>query len=884
MKHILLSLSLILGFNSATYALDGAGTQENPFKISTSDDLFLFSDTVRAGFDSAYAIQTADILLEKEWIPFGDKNYYYKGTYDGQHFEIQNLTINNDTLNKIAFCGLAFHATLKNITLKDCNLSTKGSYAAGICNDAQYSTIDGCSVEGTIAAKSCCAGIIAQTGYNSVIKNCTNKASITVEEDHAGGISGIVQNGSIIFNCFNEGNITGRKYLGGIVGDIYYASLAYCGNVGNVTDISGKGYHIAGIASDLKGTKMTCCYNTGIIKGGEYQIGALAAGNSASNSTFDNCFYKENCASYGDGTKTYALGVRKGYVPQDDSERSVTTFDNDEMISSGALCYMLNKNIPNDSIAWFQKCGEGYPKTDSTLGIVYVATELNCDSSFNSNTTFQNTKPDNIIVPDHIYDRYTCKVCGHIDPNYVAQTNGVYEIGNADELMWFSSFVNDGHNNANAKLTNDIKLNDISIDSVLTDSSISLNIWTEIGKEIPYSGTFDGQGHSIVGLYLTYDTNKDYTYAQRIKMAGNGLFGTLDNAVVKNVNIRDSYIRGIESIGAIAGRVMSNVIIDNCHNHGTVYGEYQVGGIVGTINGNNNNILNSSNSGLVTNGNNEYNEGNLGGIIGNIVSDEGDSTYVKNCFNKGILSGRLFVGGIVGYCLSYTDINACYNIGEITANGNSAGIIFFSNNVDYKMTQCFNMGQITNVSTSTRNNKKEALCNGADDPETCLNNYYLNGDISSSVGTAMNLDQFTNGEVCFKLNNGITDGSQPYRQNLSEIRGEVSNDYLANDTIDKHPVLDKEHRVVYFDNTYYNFFDPTSLNDKVAYKMPSIHTEGKEIVIIGAYGMISLYDITGHCLLKKANKDIQNEIRLNVYKSGIYMIAINDNIYKIIVK
>lgn len=51
-----------------------------------------------------------------------------------------------------------------------------------------------------------------------------------------------------------------------------------------------------------------------------------------------------------------------------------------------------------------------------------------------------------------------------------------------------------------------------------------------------------------------------------------------------------------------------------------------------------------------------------------------------------------------------------------------------------------------------------------------------------------------------------------------------------------------------------------------------------------AYGMISLYDITGHCLLKKANKDIQNEIRLNVYISGIYMIAINDNIYKIIVK
>ncbi|MBE6327379.1 MAG: T9SS type A sorting domain-containing protein [Bacteroidales bacterium] len=886
MKYTLLLSGLVLGLNSVAYALDGTGTQENPFKISTAEDLFEFANVVKAGNDSAVAIQMDNIILDKPWTPIGDyKNVStsFKGSYDGQKYEIKNLTIADDTIGHIGLFSSAYKAEFKNIVLKECKLQTEKNYAAGICASASYSTFDGCYVDGEISAQSECAGIASGLSHSHV-SNCTNKANIT-SNSYAGGICGSGSHTNYV-SCYNEGVIKGNYSIGGIVG---YASgnnsIAYCGNTGDVTDISLKGNNAAGLCGNAgKGIVIKYSYNSGTVKGGKYQTGALIAGDDIKDTVFKKCFYKEGCAKLSDGTKVYALGVTKGYAPQDDSDRSVSTFKNDKIVTSGALCCLLNQSMSNDSIVWFQKCGEGYPKTDSTLGIVYMATEMNCDSTFNNKTTFQNTKPENVIIPDHVYDPYKCKSCGHVDPNYVTAKDGFYQIGTADELRWFSAYVNEGHHNANAKLTDNIKLNNISIDDALADSSIVPNIWTEIGKKTPYSGTFDGQGYSIAGLYLTYDLNKKYTYKEKMRIAQNGLFGTLENAVVKNVIILDSYVRGPENVGSIAGYVMSNVTIDNCHNHGTVYGDYQVGGIVGITKGKNIHITNCSNSGFVTNGGNNYNEGNLGGIIGCISNNKGDSIYVKNCFNKGILSGRLFVGGIVGYCLSYTDINACYNIGEITACGNSAGIIFFSNGTEYKMTQCFNSGQITNVNTGTRNNGKEALCNGTNDPETCFNNYYLMGDIPSSVGTAMRQDQFASGEVCYKLNNGISDGSQPYFQNLTEIRGEVPDGLLANDTIDKHPVLDKEHRVVYFDNTYYNFFDPTSLNNKVAYRMPSIHTEGKDIVIIGTDETISLYDITGKCLLKNSNHNKQNEVRLTVSKSGVYMVAISNTVYKIIVK
>ena len=74
-----------------------------------------------------------------------------------------------------------------------------------------------------------------------------------------------------------------------------------------------------------------------------------------------------------------------------------------------------------------------------------------------------------------------------------------------------------------------------------------LNTVDIIGKT-EYSGTFDGQNHTISGLY----------------MAGSGLFNQV-SGTVKNLNIADSFV-GIKDktyVGGIASRVLAGGTIES---------------------------------------------------------------------------------------------------------------------------------------------------------------------------------------------------------------------------------------------------------------------------------------------------------------------------------
>ena len=65
-----------------------------------------------------------------------------------------------------------------------------------------------------------------------------------------------------------------------------------------------------------------------------------------------------------------------------------------------------------------------------------------------------------------------------------------YQISNYSELYWFAEHVNAGNTTACAELTDDIYV---------------YGEWTPIGSA-PYTGTFDGQGHTIIGLRFSSDT------------------------------------------------------------------------------------------------------------------------------------------------------------------------------------------------------------------------------------------------------------------------------------------------------------------------------------------------------------------------------------------
>ena len=84
--------------------------------------------------------------------------------------------------------------------------------------------------------------------------------------------------------------------------------------------------------------------------------------------------------------------------------------------------------------------------------------------------------------------------------------------------------------------------------------------WTPIGtKDLAYIGTFDGNDHTISGLYFN-DDNISYV----------GLFGYNSTGTIKNVGVIDSYMRGKQYVSGICGYFNGAGKITSCFNAATV--------------------------------------------------------------------------------------------------------------------------------------------------------------------------------------------------------------------------------------------------------------------------------------------------------------------------
>ena len=214
-----------------------------------------------------------------------------------------------------------------------------------------------------------------------------------------------------------------------------------------------------------------------------------------------------------------------------------------------------------------------------------------------------------------------------------------YQISTEADLEEFRDIVN-GENrktqnsSACAELTADIILNEDVLDkdgNLNEEDKDDFTQWTPIGTSSePYTGTFDGTGHTISGIYI--NTSENYQ----------GLFGCIGDinksgtGTVKNLGIEDSWISGGDNVGGIAG--YSSWGMENCYNTGSISGGDNVGGISGQ---------------------------NISGMI-------------RNCYNTGSISGGSNVGGIVGNSsdvsgISGGGVTGCHNDGTVIGSGSCIG-------------------------------------------------------------------------------------------------------------------------------------------------------------------------------------------------------------------
>lgn len=299
-----------------------------------------------------------------------------------------------------------------------------------------------------------------------------------------------------------------------------------------------------------------------------------------------------------------------------------------------------------------------------------------------------------------------------------------YLIKTAAQLARVAEQTNNGAESGKYyKLTADIYLNDTS--SVATwDITGPEHTWTPIGNSsTEFSGTFDGCNHVIHGLYIS--TDEDYQ----------GLFGMArGGSNINNIGIEDSYIKGGDYVGAIAGcrgapdLVNRNTLL-NCHNAARVTGTRYVGGIFGSMKEGYSRFSfeNSYNTGEISG--TEY----VGGIIGG-----SKIAVAKNCYNTGAIKGTKNIGGIAGMAL---EISLCWNIGMVNGEERVGGILgegTFSNGIMSTIIKSFNAGTVSGKShmggivgyTSTVNNYTTSTISD------CYNVGTLTGDGEYVAGIA----------------------------------------------------------------------------------------------------------------------------------------------------
>lgn len=372
-----------------------------------------------------------------------------------------------------------------------------------------------------------------------------------------------------------------------------------------------------------------------------------------------------------DVTKTYVYGkaalkedltIASGESIEFESSASITNLDK-LIVEDGATILVdgaEHKHNTNGDITYIWQDDKEHTKgvacKDCPIGYVTKETEAHNYNSQGFCTDCDAYQPAVLTT-----DKY--------DINEDGTKDAVYEISNAGQLYWFAGLVNGTlsgvaqNKSANAVLTADIVVNANVLKSDGTLNEGTFKEWTPIATSAsPYTGIFDGQNHTISGLYFNQENSYDV-----------GLFGR-NNGKIANAGILDSYFYGTSKVGGVCGNNYTGTI-SNCYNTGSVSGLGNLGGVNGYNDGGT--ITNSYNAGSVS-GTERY----VGGVSG-----YNDGGTITNCYNVGSVGGSGYVGGVNGWNKGI--ITNCYNTGSVSGTGVNVGGVIGRNESNASITNCY---------------------------------------------------------------------------------------------------------------------------------------------------------------------------------------------------
>lgn len=566
------------------------------------------------------------------------------------------------------YCGGG--ALIKNggsLTMRGGNIiGCSAECGGGVCIDSERNgepgqfSMSGGSIIGCVASNSG-GGVFAsgkfQMSDKAVIRSCTVESTIQLI---CGG--GVYVNGSSSFEMSGEAKIEGCQAI---------STSAYGGGV----YVSSSSSFVMTAKAEIEGCR-AISNSANSSKGGGVHLANATTFTLSGSAVIQNCTATNSVNS----GKAYGGGVSAACVWE------ITLEDNASIAgciaANGSGLYITGSQLPGYG-KLFANGGSvdgdvvlGDP-TDTTVGPgtitgtgetkfngkVTVTTGSTIESGkfngevINNGTitggTFTGTVINNGTITDGTFSGKPARITGsgtETDP---------YQISTAEGLKWFRDKVNSAKTKEETKicavLTEDIDLNN--------------EPWTPIGigedtrkADLPYSGTFDGNGHTISGLNVNYGDKNG------------GLFCYVKSATIKNLKVAGSvtYSSGDGiAYGGIVGYADSSTI-ENSTNRCTVTGRWYAGGIVGWSA--DSDIIGCANFGNISS---PFRSGGICGIVIGQVDAYGIDATIRDCYNVGMVSGK-YAGGITGHSDS-SDIDIlianCYNVGSLHGSTNTGEII-----------------------------------------------------------------------------------------------------------------------------------------------------------------------------------------------------------------
>ena len=689
-----------------------------------------------------HAADASKKIDEQSWVPIGNSNKPYQGTFDGNGKTITNLYINASQVNMGLF-GYTYGGTIKNLTFEYANVTNTNNYAGVLVGKAFVgSTLQNIKISNTCQIKGGkytggIAGYLDGNAYNCV--NCATVQGI----QYIGGLCGYYcRTGNSMTACANYGNVTASSLGGGgLVGYFNSGTIQDCANYGDVKGTE----RVAGMAGSVNNGKIqnVFCYGNISVTNKTQNVG-MAFGFSVSGAT-------EGMVAYYSGAKLTIKGQEqtvKAFGNGTPSEDKATGFT-ETQLKSGFVAYQLQQNASSKA-KWGQNLANDddiYPVIGSEHQVYADNTTLNCKTnevvrgSFTNNPTSSAIRYQHGTIIHHVATDATCteaatkeywqcqdclktysdsqltkeltdvtiaekpalghdnnedgycKRCQHYVAVKPSEENGVYLIAKPCHLAWFRDYVNgtivdEGgvagttHPSASAMLTADIDLKNYCH---AAEDGKELLSWIPIGYvNNSWSGNMDGQGHTISHLYIKTAQNFvglfGHTYGATIQDL------IFDNAKVENVsttNTKTTYTGILAGYAYASTNSPAHIKGIKTTNNCTVIGQQITGGIVGYAKINLENCDNHSSV---------KGTDNVGGIAGSSIERN-----IRRSTNYGTVeNNNTSIGGIIGNAYG-TSIEDCANYGKISSTGWYTGGIAGQTVANCSIQNVFSYGDVTNT-------------------------------------------------------------------------------------------------------------------------------------------------------------------------------------------